>query len=227
MYTYLKLIIAASVLLNLVSCTTYSQARKQLEDSLPENERAYLVGKYSVQCQPNSSQTKCAQSFNSISLHYKIDGENKYSDRLDSTNGSMFGNDTAYDEIAYDKNEKSYYFCRILPAGEYRFFTISFWNFAGGGSGYYLSEEDQFNVPFKLEAGKINSIGSLKLTTEKGKNIFGMPLPAPGVLEISPINKDEVELAVQKCPRNAGALEIKFDDLWKAEYDSSFVHSKN
>lgn len=220
---YLVLI---SILVNVVGCTTYSDARNKMVENLPESERAYLVGKYSVECSPNAANTSCPQSFNSISVHYMSNGELKYEDRFDSINGSMLGNDTSYDIIDYEVKEKSYYFCRILPEGMYSLFTIRYWNFAGGGSGYYLGEEDQFEIPFRLEAGKISLIDHLKLTTNKGKNLFGITLPAPGGLEIRRIADDEIQLAIEKCPEVVRGSEVIPQDLWEKYYDSPFVRTE-
>lgn len=218
--------IAISILLILVTaCTTFREARKQFENDLPLLKRSYLVGKFSVQCKTNEEKTKCWQSFNSISAHYGAKDQ-EYFDRLNSTSGSAFGDDTVYDKVDYDRQEKSYYFCRILPAGTYYFYKIGYWNFAGGGSGYSLNEEDFFDVPFQLETGKISLVGHLKLTTEEGKNIFGLPLATPGVLELSPLDDDEVQLAIQKCPEAARNGELIPQVLWEKNYSSPFVKTR-
>jgi len=220
------LITLALILVSITGCTTYGEARKQLIDSLPESERAYLIGKFSVQCKPSNGGAKCSQAFNSISAYYKSNTL-KYNDRFDSTNGSIFGNDTIYDVVDTKNKVKSFYFCRILPEGNYSLFTIRYWNFAGGGSGYYLAEEDQFDIPFRLEKGKISLIGSLKLTTEQGKNILGMTLPTSGLLVLDILKDEEVNSALKKCPEMVRAYEIMPQHLISRDYKSPFVKVKN
>lgn len=228
MFKDLQYFLTITVVLSVVGCATYNQARKELIENLPESERSYLAGKFSVQCNPNSENTICSQGwFNSISVHYKSRGEIPFKDRLNSTYGAMFGDDTSYDVIDFEEEEKSFYFCRILPAGAFSLFNISYWHFPGGGSGYDLSEEDQFDIPFSLEEGKISIIDHLKLTTGKTKNLLGMSIPYLGKLEISRLAEDQVQLAIDKCPEIARNSEVLPQRLWRNEYGSPFVETKN
>lgn len=196
----------------LPSCTTFTEMRRQLEASLPESERAYLIGKFSVSCEPNSKQSKCKQGFNSLSLYYEYLHDEKYSSRLNSTWGGM-GSDTIHDEIDYDRKEKGYYFCRILPAGNYSILNMTFNNFSGGGSGYSLNNEDFFNLSFQLKTGQVTTIDHLKLTTGTGENIFGMSLPAPGKLIVSSLSEEKRRLAIRKCPSKVWSNEVISADL--------------
>ena len=211
----------------MAGCVSYEDQRNKLIESLDESERSYLVGKYSVQCKANSSGTKCGQPFNSMSVYYTATGELEYSDRFSSVMGNMFGADTSYDIVDSKKEEKGYYFCRILPAGEYSLFTIRYWNFGGGGSGYYLDEKDQFDIPFSLVAKKITVLDHVKLTTDMDKNIFGLDLAVPGNVELSSLTENEIQLALEKCPEAARGYELLNQNIWKKHYDSSFVRSKN
>lgn len=224
MFKYLPFLFGFSLLFG---CATHNESRQKMEESLPEHERAYLIGKYSIQCSPNPSRNTCAQSFNSMSVYYQSAGGMHYSDIFDFTSGGMFGGDTVADHIDLEAGEKSFYFCRILPAGAYNLFSIRYWNFAGGGSGYTLRKEDQFDVPFHLEAGKVSNIDHLSLTVAQGKNAFGMSLPMPGGLEISSLSEGEVEQALERCPENARSLEVTQQLLWKKTFESPFVTTKN
>lgn len=227
MYSRLTLLFFVLIMLNVTGCTTYSQARKQLAESIPESERAYLIGKFSVQCRPNRGGTQCNQAFNSIFVNYKSIGELDFLDRLNSTQGDMFGDGTQYDIIDIENQTKSYYFCRILPEGSYSLFTLRYWNFAGGGSGYYLKEEDYFDIAFSLTKQKISLIGSLKMTTDQGKNIFGMALPIPGFLELGDLHDEEIKAALQKCPESVRHYEIIQQNLTGKSYQSPFIRTQN
>ncbi|MCE2028460.1 hypothetical protein [Sessilibacter corallicola] len=225
MYRYFKLSIVGCLFV-VTGCATLEQKRQAIEASLDESERAYLVGKYSTQCKGNSNKTKCAQHFNSISVSFKSTDNDRIWDRLASTQGGFSGN-SVYDEVKPELDEKSIYFCRILPEGEYKFYTTSYWNYAGGGSGYSLRKEDYFTVPFSLKAEKITTVDHIKLTTRQGKNLIGLALTLPGQLELKPLSKEELSLAIKKCPVEAHDKPIVQSGLSEKEYSSPFVRSVN
>ncbi len=225
MYKYFKLSVVGCLFF-VTGCATLEQKRQAIENSLGESERAYLVGKYSTQCKGNSDKTKCAQHFNSISVSFKSTDNDKIGDRLASTQGGFSGN-SVYDEVKPELDEKSIYFCRILPEGEYKFYTTGYWNYAGGGSGYALRKEDYFSVPFSLKAEMITTVDQIKLTTEQGKNLIGLALTLPGPLELKPISEEELQLAIKKCPVAAHDKPIIRAKLSDKEYSSPFVRSLN
>jgi hypothetical protein len=223
MYRCAKLSIVGCLVL-IAGCETLDQQRQRIENSLNESERAYLVGKYSTQCKGNSDKTKCAQYFNSISVSFKSTDNDRVWDRLASTQGGISGN-SVYDEVKPELDEKSIYFCRILPEGEYEFYSTTYWNYAGGGSGYSLRKGDYFSVPFSLKAEMVTTVDTVKLTTTKGKNLIGLALTLPGQLELKPLSKEELQLAIQKCPEAAHDKPIIESNLPEKDYLSPFVSS--
>lgn len=99
--------------------------------------------------------------------------------------------------------EKGQYFCIALPPGDYEFYTYDFYNFAGGGSGYSLPERSQFKVNFPVAPGEVVNVGKLHVTSSTGKNMFGMTLPAPGVLLLADVTSEAANAAQAKCPEPA------------------------
>lgn len=188
----------ASVLL--VACTTPAERLSQQVALVPEADRSYMIGNYAVDCEPSGS--SCAHAFNAISVYYRHSAKPEIRGRLSWIRGSMFGDNTSHDYML-EAGEKGQYFCVALPPGDYEFYTYDFYNFAGGGSGYSIPERSQFKVNFSVAPGEVVNVGKLHVTSSKGKNIFGMTLPAPGVLVLSDITTDAIGAAQAKCPDRA------------------------
>ena len=189
------------------SCGTSSSVLTQRLAATPVAEHAYIVGTYVVSCEPRNE--RCDQAFNSLSTYYRATDNKEARGRLNSTTGSVFGNDTNYDFVDPSRKEKGFHFCVALPAGNYEFHAFDFYNFAGGGSGYSLPEKSQFSLPFTVAAGEVAYVGRLKLTTTTGKNIFGITLAAPGVLLLSADSSETQGKALQKCPEAARSRAIR------------------
>jgi hypothetical protein len=164
--------LAAAVPLLLAGCQTPEASLRQRTDAIPESRRAYIVGTLTVNCRPGKD--NCTQAFNAITAYYRSTDGGNVDGRLGFVSGSMFGTDTVPDTIRADRGEKSSHFCIALPAGAYQFYAYDFINHAGGGSGYRLSKDKHFNLPFTLAPGEVAYLGTLRLTTEVGRNIFGM-----------------------------------------------------
>ena len=194
----------------LTSCVNPDEVRKQNEAAIPDSMRSYVIGEYVVTCKPHNE--SCNQQFNSISLVFRNSTGRGSGGVLASTQGSL-GQDSVYDFVHPDASEKGYYFCRVLPTGSYAFQTFSYWNFAGGGNGFRIRKENEFNVPFSTTPGEVVYLGRLKLSSASGKNLFGMNLPAPGVLLLSPGNAKEMALALKKCPEIARSLPVRSAEL--------------
>jgi hypothetical protein len=190
----------------LISCAITSPLQERIE-MIPENERSYVVGQFSVECKPSGE--KCKQGFNSLMVYYRNTEDVSLNGRLNSTHGSLFGNDTTYDFVNTKKREKGCFFCIPLPAGPYEFYTFEFYNFAGGGSGYSIKEDYHFSLPFELSPGEVVYVGRLKLTTAWGKNIFGMDVGGPGVLLLSEDPVNDVKEALKKCPERVRGRKVR------------------
>lgn len=180
----------------------------------PESERAYVVGTYVVTCRVQAD--KCHQAFNSLSTYYRSTTNKEVRGRLNSTFGSMFGDDAVFDFVDLQAGEKGFNFCVALPPDTYEFYSYDFYNFAGGGSGFSIPESRQFSVPFAVGPGDVLSLGRIKLTTSLGQNIFGMTLPAPGVLMLSPVPAAAPPVLLQKCPEAVRSRTVKSIDLYQA-----------
>lgn len=203
--TYYSISAIVALTVSLTSCVTPQQIMKERVNAIPETKRAYVLGRYTVECEP--TRNDCRQEFNSLTVNYRSTTSDFFG-FLDSTHGSIFGHDTVYDFVDPSRREKGYYFCEVVPAEAFAFFSYRFWNFAGGGSGYSVREESYFNLPFSLAPGEIVYVGRLKLTTAKGKNMFGMSLPTPGILLLSE-NQTDIASALQKCPANIRTRSVR------------------
>ena len=218
-------LLLCSAALLLSSCTTTTEIINQRLASIPEAERAYVIGTYAVDCMPRNS--RCPHAFNSISTHYRNVTDKEVRGRWNWTTGSMFGSDTVHDYVLPDRQEKGYHFCLALPPGKYEVYTYDFYNFAGGGSGFSIREEGQFKLPFTLSAGEVTDLGKLHITTSTGKNFFGMTLPAPGVLLLSKSLPETSGAALSKCPPGVRSRAIRDSALVASGYSPSpFVRSQ-
>lgn len=157
-----------------------------------------MIGTYAVGCERNKNE--CRQLFNSISISYRNVDDKDLDSGVGIVTGKMFGDDTPLDFKSMERREHGIYFCHPQPAGRYSVYAYDFYNFANGGSGYKMTSEQHFNVPFTVAEGEIVDIGTLKITAARGKNLFGMSMPAPGVLQLSGARDDAIGKALQKCP---------------------------
>ena len=191
----------------LSGCASTPNLMTQRLAATPVAEHAYMIGTYVISCEPRDD--KCNQVFNSLSTYYRATDNKDVKGSLNSVYGSIFGDDTSFDFVDSSRKEKGFHFCVALPPGSYTFHSYDFYSFAGGGSGYSLPEGSQFNLPFSVAAGEVAYVGRLKLTTAMGKNIFGLPLPAPGILLLSSDPTAMQNAALQKCPDSARSKPIK------------------
>ena len=219
MYSKLFMPALAGVLL-ISGCSNLSEQRAQRLAAIPEAKLAYVIGTYAVGCERNKDQ--CRQLFNSISTSYRNVDDKDFDSGFGIVTGKTFGDDTSLDFANMERRENGIYFCHPLPAGRYSVFAYNFYNFAGGGSGYSMSKEQHFNVPFTLAEGEVVDIGTLKITAARGKNLFGMSLPAPGVLLLSGARDDAVAKALQKCPESVRNRPVRTVTL-RAEGVTPFV----
>ena len=208
MTNLIRIIIILIMTSLLSSCLTVEQARKKRVENVPVNQRSYMIGKYIVTCEPDKDE--CNQGFNSLSVKYRSKENPEYTNRIDSVYGSsIFGDDTKVDFVSIKKQEKGFYFCQSMKPGTYSLYSYEFYNFAGGGSGYYIRDDKQFDLPFSLGAGEAVYIGNLKLTTTKGENFFGAEVSGPGILIISEGDKHDIEMAIKKCSVNIHSQSVK------------------
>jgi hypothetical protein len=204
---------AAAALLS--ACQTPEAALKQRTDAIPEAQRAYIVGTLAVSCRPNKE--ACIQSFNAITAYYRSAGGGSVDGRLSFVWGNVFGGDTVADYIRADRGDKGSHFCVALPAGSYQFYAYDFYNYAGGGSGYRFKKDNYFDLPFTLAPGEVAYVGTIKLTTGVGKNIFGMKLTAPGVMLLSSSPSEGMAAALKKCPEAVRGKQVRDASLRATE----------
>lgn len=207
--------LALAVPVLLAGCQTPEASLRQRTDAIPEAQRAYIVGTLAVGCRPGKD--NCFQAFNAITAYYRSTDGGKVDGRLSFVSGSMFGTDTVPDIVRADRGDKASHFCIALPPGAYQFYAYDFYNYAGGGSGYRLAKDKYFDLPFALAPGEVAYLGTLKLTTEVGKNIFGMKLAAPGVLLLSSSPETGVQAALQKCPPSVRGRKVRDASLHASE----------
>ncbi len=203
---YAKTIVLLVVSLLLASCAGGPSRLKSRLDMVPEAQRGYVVGTYSISCVMHGDQ--CGQVFNSISAEYRMATDHALHNALYWTYGSVFGHDTTHDYVNAVEGHKGFHFCIALPPGDFEFYSIGFFNFARGGSGYSLRSDDYFSIRFVVKPGEVVDIGTIRVTTEKGRNFFGMPLPAPGMMLLSESRNAETDAARAKCPEAAQKIPI-------------------
>jgi hypothetical protein len=197
------------VALVLGACATAADVMRERVEKIPEAERSYMVGAFAVECVPDGAD--CGQTFNSISLFYRGVGNDMWG-LLHSTQGG-FGNNTVYDFVRPDAKEKGFYFCDGLPAGTWSFNAYSFYNFAGGGSGYTMKDEAKFDLPFTLKPGEVVYLGKLKVTLTHGKNLFRMDVTGPGDVVLSSDPEHEIAAALAKCPASVQSRTVRSNVL--------------
>lgn len=178
-------------------CVSQAQIRQAREAAIPTDQRSYAIGRFSIDCLPVKE--RCVQRFDSMSVGYSSSAGKSFEGVVEAVQGS-FGYDTVFDEVSITAGEKSFYFCEVFPPGEHSFFTMRYWNFAGGGGGFFLRDEDYFSLPFSTAPGEVVYVGRLKMTTSIEHNIFGMPLHAPGQLLLSSDAHADIARALAKCP---------------------------
>lgn len=205
-----QLMLTAALSALLSGCVTAEQAMEKQVASIPESQRAYIIGTYRVECVAKGE--KCHPAFNSISAFYRNSSNSSIFGKLSISEGG-FGGNTVFDFVSIDKKEKGVFFCQSVPAGDYSLYSYSYWNYDGGGNGYNLLEENYFNVPFRATAGEIVYVGDIKLTYSTGKSLLGLKAIGPGLVELSPGNSAEAQSAISKCAASARQLPLRSEPL--------------
>ena len=219
-FRYMPHLATAVVAIALLGCTTVEQVMQEQVAAIPEAQRAYIVGTFRVECVAKGN--KCYPSFNSLSTFYRNASDKSIRGTLNVAEGG-FGGSTVYDFVDVERKEKGIFFCQSIPAGDYSIYSYNYYNYDGGGNGYNLSEENQFNVPFHANAGEITYIGDIKQTYELGKSLVGLKMIAPGVIELSPGTSGDAQSAVAKCPASVRGLPLLSQPLKGAVGGSPLV----
>lgn len=91
-----------------------------------------------------------------------------------------------------------------LPAGDYEFYSFYVEHTVLGGQAY-LRPGYEFSVPFKIEAGKANYLGELKMFRLRRPNrVLGMAIKADDVrIELSDQSARDLALFKKKYPESA------------------------
>jgi hypothetical protein len=192
-------LLGASILLSAtLGCASNSGMLKQRIAQLPEENRSYIVGTFVVTCKifPDD----CLPYFNRTSALYRDRSAHDHWQALTYEWGGVFGQDTKPDFVDRERKEIGFHFCEPLPVGDYEFYALSHYNFAGGGSGFFTSKDNQFSLPFTVAPEEVVRIGRLTVTASEGRTLIGIPASAPGALVLSRDAEQAREAAVSKCP---------------------------
>lgn len=206
----LRVVASSAFCVFLASCATDSIHTKTQADSLPLNQRAYLLGTFVVSCE--STGDKCTQRFNVIAAEYKkIDGT--ASNEIKSLQGSIFSKDTEFDFVDHESGQKGFYFCVALPPGDYAFQSYRLSSFAGGGTEFGPRSSENFVVPFTLSAGEARHIGRIKISLlpQKGRSFFDVL--QSGHVALSGESPQARALALAKCPIDSSGLAQRYMPL--------------
>lgn len=203
------------------ACASPETQVEQRAAALPETERAYAIVTYAVDCRPAGD--KCIQAFNSISAHYRSTDGKGVEARLRFVSDSIMGDNTTPDYVRADRRDKGVHFCLALPPGKYAIYGYEFINFAGGGTGYRFPKKNEFELPFSLAPGEVVYLGTIKMTTGTGKNIFGMSLNAPGIMMLSSAHREGIAAALEKCPEAVRKRPVRDASLRVEDAHTPFV----
>lgn len=182
----------------LSGCATVYEGLQAKTAALPEASRAYVMGAYSVDCRAGTG--GCVQAFNEISAEYRSQVDPLLRGTLASVWGNVIKGDTVHDEVDAAAGTRTFFFCVPLAPGPYEFHALSYYNYAGGGTGYSMRPEQFFSVPFVLQPGELVNVGRLHVASTRGKNVFGMTLSGPGALYLAPGSPTTRQAALRKCP---------------------------
>lgn len=174
-----------------------------------ENQRAYMLGRYTIDCVPEGGD--CAQRFNNISVLYGNNHFDGLVGSISSSYGSMFIDDTKFDFINIDKQEKGFYFCHELPPNNYSIFDLRFYHLSGRL--HYLNPESFIDLPVHIVPSEAVYVGNLKVTTSIAKNMLGLNISSPGSIVLSLPRIEEVQKAMEKCPESAKDKKVRFSPL--------------
>jgi hypothetical protein len=187
----------------LQACTTPGAARQQILETVAPDQLAYVVGKYTVSCEPNDDATDCRPPFNRIAIYFKGGPPEVFRDDISVETSTLGAENPDFDIIDAKANTGSVYFCRPVPPGDYSIYSMTYWNFAGGGSGFYLNDNKSFHVPFRAKPGTLSVLDHLTVTSGQRKTLLGRSVGTPGGIEFSSLNDAEIQRAVDKCPADA------------------------
>ncbi|MBA8888886.1 hypothetical protein FHW12_003122 [Dokdonella fugitiva] len=190
--------IAIVLVTGLSGCASQQEILEERVAAIAEPARSYVIGTYVVDCEPRGED--CGQTFNAINANFHDVADPKNWSWLSSVHGDAFGHNTEYDFTSAAQKEKGYYFCLPLMPATYAFSTISYQNFAGGGSGFNLRKDEQFDARFSLGSAETVYIGRIHVTTSRARNLIGIPLSAPGMMIVSSGSESERQAALAKCP---------------------------
>lgn len=200
-----------AVLASLLSaCATLEETQQQQVADIPEAERAYIAGSFTIDCV--RQRAKCHSPFNSISTGYQHLTDPDLGGPLGATESGWPG-DTVYDYIDLERARKGFYFCYPLPAGDYAFRSYSYQNASAGSTSYTLREEHEFNIPFRAEAGTIAYLGDLRMTHTSARSLLGIMQRGPGQVVLAPGDDTQARSALAKCPESAQRMPLRMMPL--------------
>lgn len=153
------------------------------------DEAAYLVGSIGVQL---SGENRSPNSFSTLFFR-QVGDEEKAVLMVSQT-------PLVRDEVDYKNAEKrGSVFSLPLKPGRYEIVNVSFFYNSGQVEKTYTAEED-FSIPFTIEAGKAYYMGEFLAYGSYGKNIFGITIPAGGFFVINRNTERDLDLLRGKYP---------------------------
>jgi hypothetical protein len=84
-------------------------------------------------------------------------------------------------------------FAFSIPAGPYAFHNFRLYQ-ANGAFQQNWSSKTDYSIPFEIQPNTVNYVGEIKLDALKGRNFFGMTVPAGGVWLVSDQFDRDVEI---------------------------------
>ncbi len=79
-------------------------------------------------------------------------------------------------------------FAFSLPPGRYEFYDFRL----AAGNNVYWTAADEFSIPFTVEQGETAYLGEIRTIPLRGKNLFGITVPAGGYFEIGDLFKRDI-----------------------------------
>jgi hypothetical protein len=117
-------------------------------------------------------------------------------------------------DFAEGNSRGSVFFAQLAPA-EYEIFNFHLVHDMGPLGRTIFRSRAEFSVPFSITEGRATYLGQILTVVERGKNIFGMTMPAGGYFVVS----DQME-------RDLRLLQSQFKDLDISKIDRALIEPK-
>ncbi|MEM6640183.1 MAG: hypothetical protein AAF610_09800 [Pseudomonadota bacterium] len=201
-----RIALFASLIALFSACTLPETQRAQLIESVPVAERAYIVGKYTSDCDLNKKKTECTQPFSLVAVSYTNNADPEFEDRIAIERSQWTRKATTEVVTDFEGGKVTHFFCQAVVPGDYEFYGAWFYNYDGGGSGYTPQAGEKFSVPFSAKAGQLSVLDHIDVSVTSTKTLLGRRTGAPGAIAFSKMGDADLTNAVSKCPEAAQTL---------------------